>query len=91
MWRIDIKSLVRNELFICRDYHIQPSEIRRKPYYEYEMMLDEIKEVQKEQEENEKKRQKEQDEMRSKYNPSSMMRNMKSSMPSMPKIQMPKI
>lgn len=88
MWRIDIRSLVRNELFIARDYHIQPSEIRRKPYYEYEMMLDEMMEIHKEQEKEEEKRQKEQDSMSAKYNPSSMMRNIQSSMP---KIQMPKI
>ena len=55
MYRIDLENLVRNKLYICKEYHIQPSEIDRMMYFDYETMLEEIKQIQTNQEkENEK-------------------------------------
>ena len=36
LFLVDIRNLVRNKLNICKEYHIQPSEIDRMPFYEYE-------------------------------------------------------
>ena len=50
LWRINVKNLVLNKLYICKEYHIQPSEIDRLVFFEYEYMMDEIKVIQKQQE-----------------------------------------
>jgi len=89
MYRIDVRSLVRNKLFICRDYHIQPSEIDRMAFYEYEYMLEDVKQVQKEQEKENERQQKEHDSMRHSMNPNTMMRNMSQSMPNMSNMKLP--
>jgi len=83
--------LVKNKLYICREYHIQPSEIDRLPYYEYEWMLEEINLIQKEQEKQNEAQQKEYDSMRSSMNPNSMMKNASSSMPNMSNMKMPQM
>lgn len=88
--------MVRNKLFICREWHVQPSEIDKMPYYEYEQILEEINIVQKEQEK-EKKEQEKQYGGLNNMNPKSMMNSMRNSMPSfntnsfkMPTLSMPK-
>lgn len=53
---VRVEDSVRNDLYICRDYHVQPSEIGRMPYWKYEIMLETIKEINKKQEEDEKRR-----------------------------------
>lgn len=58
MWSINVENLVKNKLFICRDYHIQPSEIDRLPYYEYEWYVENIQEIQKKEEEERKRQEK---------------------------------
>ena len=86
--------MVRNKLLICKEYHIQPSEIDRMAFYEYEQILEEINIIQKDEE----KRQKEQEKAynTNNFNPNGMMNSMKNSMPpmrapSMPNISMPKL
>lgn len=85
MYKVSAVNSVRNSLFICREYHIQPSEILRMPYWIYEEYLANIKDIQKKEE----KEQKDQDK---RYN--SMMPKMpsmpKMSAPAMPKISIPK-
>lgn len=83
--------MVRNKLHICKDWHIQPSEIDRLPYYEYELICQEINIINKEQEKEDKKQQKQYDSMQKSMNPSSYMNQMKHSMPSMNNISMPKV
>jgi len=39
--------LVRNKLLICKEYNIQPSELDRMAFYEYEQILEEINIIQK--------------------------------------------
>lgn len=85
IYKVSVVNSVRNSLFICREYHIQPSEILRMPYWIYEEYLANIKDIQKKEE----KEQKDQDK---RYN--SMMPKMpsmpKMSTPAMPKISIPK-
>lgn len=81
IYKVSVVNSVRNSLFICREYHIQPSEILRMPYWIYEEYLANIKDIQKKEE----KEQKDQDK---RYN--SMMPKMHS-MPKMPAPAMPKI
>ena len=83
--------MVRNKLIICKEYNIQPSELDRMAYYEYEQILEEINIIQKDEE----KRQKEQEKQYNSqsFNPNSMMNSMKNSMPkmSMPNMSIPKM
>ena len=85
IYKVSVVNSVRNSLFICREYHIQPSEILRMPYWIYEEYLANIKDIQKKEE----KEQKDQDK---RYN--SVMPKMpsmpKMSAPAMPKISIPK-
>ena len=92
LFRIDIEQLIKNKLYICKDYHIQPSEIMKMPYYEYEIILEEIKAIQKEQEKENEKQQDQMSAIKKNYNPSSMMQGATKSIPnmSMPKISIPK-
>lgn len=92
---INLRNLTKNKLFICKEYHIQPSEIDKMQFWEYEWYTDEIKEISKEQEKQQKEQDKQYADMRSSMNTSSMMRNAQQSMPNisapkMPTINMPK-
>lgn len=89
LFRINMKNLVKNKLYICKEYHLQPSEIDRMVYYEYEWILEEINVLQKEQEKHNESQQKEFDSMKSSMNPSNMMKNMHSSLPNMGSMKMP--
>lgn len=84
MFRIDIRNLVKNKVGLAKEYHIQPSEINRMVFFEYEYMLEEINVLQKQQEEQNASQQKEYDSMRKGMNPQSMM-------PKMPNVTMPKV
>lgn len=95
MFRINTASLVRNKLFICKEWHIQPSEIDRLNYYEYELICEEINIVQKEHEKQQKEQEKQYAGMQKNMSPAAMMNQFKNNMPgmkmpAMPKIQMPK-
>lgn len=81
--------MVRNKLNICKEYHIQPSEIDRMQFFDYEYMLEEINKDIKEQEKRNKEQEKQQQStMGSIPNYSKIMSGMQSSMP---KFSMPKI
>lgn len=86
--------MVRSKLYICKEWHIQPSEIDRLPYYEYELMCENINIAQKEQEKQAKEQEKQYSGLHKSMNPNSMMSAMKNmpgmKMPSMPKMTMPK-
>lgn len=73
---------------LAKHYHIQPSEVERMPFWEYEVLLDAIKQdIKEENERNEKEN--------GKYNnmsPNKMMSQAQKSMPKMPSMpSMPKI
>lgn len=84
--------MVKNRLYICKEYHIQPSEILSMPYYEYELILEEIKVIQKNQEQENKRQEEEHSRMQKTFNPNSMMSSMNRNMGSMnlPKVNIPK-
>ena len=52
--------MVKNKLYIAKDFIIQPSEIDRMVFYEYEQLLDDIKELREKEEEERKKQEKQQ-------------------------------
>lgn len=62
------------------------------PYYEFEIMLEEIKQIHKEQEEENKRQEKESAAMRRQFNPNSMMKGMNNPMQNiqLPKVNIPK-
>lgn len=104
LYRIDVRNLVRNKLYICKEYHIQPSEIDKMVFYEYEYMLEDIKDHQKQQESYQESQERQTRDMErmmknpygSGFKPPDMsgsgfkMPTMPS-MPSMPSFSMPKI
>ncbi len=81
LYQVDIRNLVRNKLNICKEYHIQPSEIDRLQFYEYEYMLEEINKDIKEQEKRQKEQEKQQASMSSVPNYNQIMRGAQSSIP----------
>lgn len=75
--------MVKNKLFISKEWHIQPSEIDKMVFFEYEWMLEEINIIQKEQEKQNQEEEKKYASMQKSYKPQNL------SMPSMPKFNMP--
>ena len=54
-FKVNIENLVRSKVHIAKNFHIQPSEIDKLPFWEYEYMLQEMTEtIKKEQESQEK-------------------------------------
>lgn len=85
LWRINIENLAKNKLFICKDWHLQPSEIDRVPFYEYELYLESINANNKEEAERQEKENKQYEAMSKSYkNPTSSFKA-----PSMPSFSMP--
>lgn len=76
--------MVKNKLFISKEWHIQPSEIDKMVFYEYEWMLEEINIIQKEQEKRNQEDEAKYAKMQNSY------KQPKFSMPAMPKYNMPK-
>lgn len=91
IWQVDVRNLVKNKLFICKEYHIQPSEIDRMVYFEYEYILEDIKKEQKEAEKRNKEDEKKYGNMGKMPNYNQMMSSVGRSMPSLPSFSMPKI
>lgn len=77
--------MVQNKFIICREYHIQPSEIDRMLMFEYEYLLEDIRTYNKQQEEQQKK-----DEKAYNFKQPNMNQMMSSAQASMPKISVPK-
>lgn len=89
--RVNLRNLAKNKLYICKEWHIQPSEIDRMVYFEYEWMLDDINEDHKEQEKRSKEEQKQYDSMKKGMpNMNNMMNNIGKNMPQLPKVSLPK-
>jgi hypothetical protein len=95
LFKVNIENLVANKVNICKNFYIQPSELERMPYWEYEMT---VKECEKIAEEEKKRQEEENKQYGGSFNPKSyqhqasrMMNNYPKmpSMPSMPK--MPRI
>lgn len=95
MYKINTGNLAQNKILICKEWNIQPSEIDRMPFYEYEMMREQISTIQKEQEKRQKEEEKKYSGMKQNMNPASMMNSMRNmpgmKMPSLPRVSMPRI
>lgn len=91
IWQVDVRNLVRNKLYICKEYHIQPSEIDRLVFFEYEYILEDIKAEQKEAERRNAEEEKKYSSMNKVPNYNQMMSNVGRSMPSLSSFKMPKI
>lgn len=85
MWSIDVRNLVQNKFIICREFHIQPSEIDRMYMFEYEYLMEDINNYAKKQEEQHKK-----DEEKNRYSMPNMNQMMSQQRGSMPKISVPR-
>lgn len=44
LFKVDVRNLVKNRLYITKETHIQPSVYESWPYYEYEYLLEDLKE-----------------------------------------------
>ena len=87
LWTINARNLVKNKIFIAKEWHIQFSEIDRLPFYEYEWILEEINIIQKQQEEKNKEEEKKYANMQNSFKqPSFNIPKM-----NMPSLNMPKI
>lgn len=86
LFRVNLRNLVKNKIHICKDYHIQPSEIDKLIYFEYEWYLDEIREIQTEEEARNKEQE---DKYKGMGSFSDMQRNIK--MPQMPQVSTPSL
>ncbi len=88
-------NLVKSKLFICREWHVQPSEIDRLQYFEFEQMCEEIEKYNKEQEKQSKEQQKQYDQVQSSMKNMNSMSNYnnitKQMNNSLPKISIPKL
>lgn len=84
MWSIDVRNLVQNKFIICREFHIQPSEIDRMYMFEYEYLMEDINNYAKKQEEQRKKDEK------NRYSIPNMNQMMAQQKASMPKISVPR-
>ena len=56
---IDVRSLAKNKLFICKDFNYPPEYIDKMPFYEYEWLIQDINEFRKKEDEERKKQEKE--------------------------------
>lgn len=78
LFKVNITNLVHDKVIIVKEFYIQPSEIDRMPYWEYEMIREEVMKYLKE-------REQENERQRTDYNPSNYK------MPKMPQYKTPTI
>ena len=95
IFQIDLMNFFKTRVILMEQLHVQPSEIDKFPFYEYEYTIEAYEQLLKERKEDQDKQRDEYDE---KYgNPSKMGNDMISKaksgfkMPSMPNINIPKI
>ena len=85
LFKIDLVSLIANKAILCKDpFCLQPSEIDKMRYWEYETFMDVVNKRIKE----ENKQNEEQQKQYGSMNPKSMMSQAQKSMP---KVSMPKM
>lgn len=90
MLRVNLRNLVKNKLYISKEWHIPPTEVDKMVYYEYEWVLDEINEHNKEQEKRSKEEQKQYDSMKQSMPNMNNIHNQMTKNMSLPKISIPK-
>jgi hypothetical protein len=45
LFKVSIENLVQNKVVICKNFRIQPSELMRMPYWEYELTIKECERI----------------------------------------------
>ena len=83
LYQVDIRSSVRNDLYLAREYHIQPSELRQMPYWIYEYYIEEVHDTAKKEAKEREDQEKQQQNMMPKMPTMSQMQS-QVKMPSMP-------
>ena len=92
MFRVNLRNLVKNKLYIAHEWHISPSEVDKLVYYEYEWILEEIHEYNKEQEKQQKEERKQYEGINKNMpNMNNIGNTMKNYQNSLPKISIPKL
>ena len=79
---IDLRNLIKTKMSLAKHYNVQPSEIDRMSYWEFEDFLSDVNEDIKE----ENKRNEDENGKYKNMNPNSMMRQAQKGMPKMPSI-----
>lgn len=77
LFSINLIQLIKNKAALAKNFNIQPSEIDRMQYWEYEFFLDEVNNIIKAENEQQEKQ-------AGDYNVNSMMRGINKNMPKMP-------
>ena len=90
MFRVNLKNLVKNKLGIAREWHIQPSEIDRMLFYEYEEIIDEINTYNKEEEKRHADEQKQYEQAQKQYKQPNLSNMTKGISQNLPKISIPR-
>lgn len=92
LFQIDIHNNLTTMLYLGREYHFPPSDIDKMFYWEFEWMMEDVREYNKKEEERQKEEEKKQQDMQANMNPSQQLRSIQNSttMPKMPSISMPK-
>ena len=91
-FQINIENLVQNKVSLVKNFHIQPSEIDRMPYWEYEYFMKYANQMIEEENKQQEEQNEEYDMNSLKRNANSMMKGANSQMPKMPSMSsMPKM
>ena len=90
LFQIDVRNLAKNKLLICKEFNVQFSEIMKLVFFEYEYLIEDIKQIQKERETQEEAQQKEYGQLQRQMRNPMQFAAQNFKMPSAPKIgQMP--
>ena len=90
LFQIDVRNLAKNKLLICKEFNVQFSEIMKLVFFEYEYLIEDIKQIQKERETQEEAQQKEYGQLQRQMRNPMQFASQNFKMPAAPKIgQMP--
>lgn len=87
-FQIDLLRLIKNKVVLCKNFNLQPSEIDRMCFYEYEFFISEVQETIKREEE---AREEQQNNQNQNFSSSKFMRQAKSNMPNFSNMKYPKL
>jgi hypothetical protein len=100
LFKVDIANLVANKVVICKNFNIQPSELERMPFWEYELTFKECEKLAEEEKRRNEEANNDQDsrgyqrqarDMMGKYGKNVPKPAAMPSMPIMPSFRIPKI
>ena len=87
-FQIDLLRLIKNKVVLCKNFNLQPSEIDRMCFYEYEYFIAEVQDtIQREQEAKEEQ----ENNQNQNFSTSKFMRQAKANMPNFSTMKYPKL